>query len=219
MPEWWTYRPEDLLLFSPRVYWRMVELHNAAAWPLHLATFAAGLAATLSVGLRPRGLFAALVLGATWLLVGGYFLWHRYSSINWTMAWVVPAFGLQALMLAAGGAVRGGVAFDRSSTAGTLLAAAGLLAYPFVPPLFGRPLTAAEVFGIAPDPTAIVTLRLLLLARGRLVPLLYPVPLLWLLLSGLTLLTMDDPQGWLPLSAAGTVVVTIAARRFAGMAR
>ena len=43
MSEWWTYRPEDFLLFSPRVYWRMFELHNAALWPLHVLTLAAGL--------------------------------------------------------------------------------------------------------------------------------------------------------------------------------
>ena len=42
MPEWWTYRPEDFLLFSPRVYWRMFELHNARYWPLHLVTLAVG---------------------------------------------------------------------------------------------------------------------------------------------------------------------------------
>ena len=36
MSEWWTYRAEDFLLFSPRVYWRMFELHNTALWPLHL---------------------------------------------------------------------------------------------------------------------------------------------------------------------------------------
>ena len=29
----WSYRLSDFLLFSPRVYWRMFELHNAALWP------------------------------------------------------------------------------------------------------------------------------------------------------------------------------------------
>ena len=43
MSEWWTYRLDDFLLFSPRVYWRMFELHNAAFWPLQLLTLAAGL--------------------------------------------------------------------------------------------------------------------------------------------------------------------------------
>ena len=54
MSEWWTYRLEDFLLFSPRVYWRMFELHNAAFWPLHLATLACGFAIVLLALWRPR---------------------------------------------------------------------------------------------------------------------------------------------------------------------
>ena len=53
MSEWWTYRAEDFLLFSPRVYWRMFELHNAALWPLHLLTLAAGLLIILLIAWRP----------------------------------------------------------------------------------------------------------------------------------------------------------------------
>jgi hypothetical protein len=49
MSEWWTYRPEDFLLFSPRVYWRMFELHNTALWPLHVLALAAGLIIVLLV--------------------------------------------------------------------------------------------------------------------------------------------------------------------------
>ena len=50
MSEWWSYRAEDFLLFSPRVYWRTFELHNAALWPLHFATLAAGLATAFFFG-------------------------------------------------------------------------------------------------------------------------------------------------------------------------
>ncbi len=66
MSEWWTYRPEDFLLFSPRVYWRMFELHNAALWPLHLVTFVAGLGIVLLVLRRPYShcLWIALILAA-----------------------------------------------------------------------------------------------------------------------------------------------------------
>jgi hypothetical protein len=63
-------------------------------------------------------------------------------------------------------------------------------------PLQGRGWASSEVFGIAPDPTAIATLGLLLLARGRLLPLLLPIPVLWCLLSGVTLRTMGEPQAW-----------------------
>lgn len=218
MSEWWAYRPEDLLLFSPRVFWRMFELHNTAFWPLHLATLAAGLAIVLLALRRSHGqvLWVALILAALWAFVGWSFLWNRYAAINWAIAYAAPAFGLQAMLLAIGGAARGGLAFDRRDIAGWLglvIAVIGVVVYPLVPSLFGRPWTSAEVFGIEPDPTAIATLGVLLAASGRLVPLLFPIPLLWLLLSGLTLRTMGDPQAWMPLLTAGITVAVLALRR------
>ena len=220
MSEWWAYRPEDLLLFSPRVFWRMFELHNAAFWPLHLATLAAGLAIVLLALRRSHGqvLWVALILAALWAFVGWSFLWNRYAAINWAIAYAAPAFGLQAMLLAIGGAARGGLAFDRRDIAGWLglvIAVIGLVVYPLLPSLFGRPWTSAEVFGIAPDPTAIATLGVLLASSGRLVPLLFPIPLLWLLLSGLTLRTMGDPQAWMPLLTVGIVIAALVLRRMA----
>lgn len=222
MSDWWSYRLDDLLLFSPRVYWRMFELHNAAWWPLHVVTFAIGLAIVLLLPTRAqnRDLWIAPVLAALWAFVGWSFLWTRYAAINWAVSYLAPAFWLQALMLAAG-AAGGGLAFDRRDVAGWLglsVAAAGLVAYPFLSLLLGRPWMGAELFGIAPDPTAIVTLGVLFIASGRLVALLYPIPLLWLLFSGLTLYTMGDAQAWTSLSAAGAVVLLLMLRRFVGSA-
>ena len=69
MSEWWTYRAEDFLLFSPRVYWRMFELHNAALWPLHVLTLAAGLIIILLVARRPKpsARWLALILAMLWI--------------------------------------------------------------------------------------------------------------------------------------------------------
>ncbi|GLS28342.1 hypothetical protein SAMN04488498_11593 [Mesorhizobium albiziae] len=217
MSEWWTYRPEDFLLFSPRVYWRMFELHNEALWPLHLITLAAGAAILVLALWRPHGhgLWIALILAALWGFVGWSFLWDRYAAINWAIAYVSPAFWLQAVLLAVVGA-GGGVAFDRrdiTAWLGLALAVLAIVAYPLLPSLFGRPWTTAEVFGIAPDPTAIVTLGFLLIARGGLVLLLLPIPLLWLLLSGLTLHIMGDTQAWLPFAVAGVSFILVVLRR------
>ena len=216
MSEWWTYRLEDFLLFSPRVYWRMFELHNGAFWPLHLVALAAGLAIILLMLRRPQGhgAWIALFLAAFWIFIGWSFLWDRYAAINWAMAYAVPAFGLEALLLAIV-AARGGLAFDKrdiAGRAGLLLAAIGLVVYPLLPPLFGRPWTEMEAFGIAPDPTAIATLGVLLAMSGRLPVLLLPIPLAWLLLSGLTLRTMGDAQGWLLLLTAGAAIAVLALR-------
>jgi hypothetical protein len=45
---------EDFLLFSPRVYWRMFELHKRRLWPLHVLTLAAGLIIILLIAWRPE---------------------------------------------------------------------------------------------------------------------------------------------------------------------
>jgi len=221
MSEWWTYRLGDFLLFSPRVYWRMFELHNAQFWPLHLLTLAAGLAiAWLALRqMRGAGSLAALILAALWILVGWSFLWDRYAAINWAIVYVAPAFGLEALLLAIA-AARGGLVFDKRYLAawtGLMVAAVGLILYPLLPFLFARPWTTAEVFGIAPDPTAVATLGMVLTASGRFALLLVPIPLAWLLLSGLTLNTMDDPQSWIPLLTAAATVTGLAVRLGRGL--
>jgi hypothetical protein len=53
MQEWWSYRPGDFLLFSPRTYWRLFQLANEALWPLQIPVLLIG-AAILAMLFRPR---------------------------------------------------------------------------------------------------------------------------------------------------------------------
>ena len=223
MSEWWTYRAEDFLLFSPRVYWRMFELHNAALWPLHVLTLAAGVIIILLIAWRPAtgSRWVALILAMLWIFVGWSFLWNRYATINWAAAYVAPAFAVEGVLLLVIGSLRDGLAFDRRGPAGWigyLILGYALAGAPLLAPLQGRGWASSEVFGIAPDPTAIATLGVLLLARGRFVQLLLPIPVLWCLLSGITLQTMGEPQGWAPHAALALAAVgwiwTIIRRRF-----
>ena len=88
MSEWWTYRPADFLMFAPRTYWRLFELHNQAWWPVQLLAVLLGLA--IAVGLwrgtafAPR--FATGVLALCCLFVAWAFVWQRYAGINWAAA-------------------------------------------------------------------------------------------------------------------------------------
>lgn len=219
MAQWWTYRPEDFLMFSPRVFWRLYELHNEGLWPLPVATLLLGCAAFWGVASRRAGatrlVLAGLSLG--WAFVGWSFLWNRYAAINWAVAYAVPLFALQALLLASRAARR--LPATRRARArparfaGVLLAGAAL-AYPLLAPLAGRPLVGGEVFGVAPDPTAIGTLGLLLLAGEA--GWLLPVPILWCLFSAITLWTLGEPQGWLAFAA---VPIAVAGWRGAGSTR
>lgn len=213
MSEWWTYRPEDFLLFSPRVYWRMFELHNAELWPLHIVTLAAGLAIILLIARRATWMrWIALILALLWIFGGWSFLWNRYATINWAAVYIAPAFFVEGVLLLAA-SLLDALAFDRRRPAdwiGYLILGFALLGQPLLAPLQGRGWASSEVFGIAPDPTAMATLGVLLLARGTLLPWLLPIPVLWCLLSGMTLQTMGEPQAWAPyavlvLAAAGWI--------------
>lgn len=221
MSEWWTYRLDDFLLFSPRTYWRLFAAENAALWPLHVATTALGLAVVLAILRRPGdpgpwpGRLFGLGFAAVWAFVAWSFLLQRYAPINWAVAYAAPAFFLEALLLLVAGLMPGRPLFGRPGVlggAGLALAGAGLLLYPTLPLLFERPLASAEVFGLAPDPTAIVTAGVLLAARGRWLAVLLPVPLLWCLLSGLTLLTMGEGQASL-LLALTAIIAALAVGR------
>jgi hypothetical protein len=76
-----------------------------------------------------------------------------------------------------------------------------LVVQPLIGPLLGRSWRQVEIFGVAPDPTAIATLGVLLLATGRVRWELMVLPLLWCAISGATLLSMNAPDAWIPLAA------------------
>ena len=103
---------------------------------------------------------------------------------------------LQAALLAWTGVIRDRLRFDMRDVAariGLALIVYALAVHPLIALFTGRPWTQAEIFGLAPDPTAIATLGVLLAAdrpRWHLLML----PLLWCAISGLTLWTMEQPE-------------------------
>lgn len=216
MSEWWTYTLSDFLLFSPRVYYRLFELHNRALWPAQLMTAALGLAILLML-LRPvraRERIIPALLGALWIWLAWSFFVERYATINWAAIYIAPVFALQGLLLIGTGAL-GRLAFagDRANIAGAGLVALTLAAYPLIAPVMGRPWTAAEFFGIAPDPTAVATLAVLALAHGRVRWWLMIIPLLWCAVTGATLWTMESAEYFVaPLCALAAVGIALLRR-------
>ncbi len=220
MTEWWTYRPGDFLLFSARAYWRLFELQNAALWPLPLAGPLLGvLLLWLALRQPGAGRLTFAILAVLWALVGWSFVWNRYAEINWAAAYLAPLFAVQGLLLlgAAFLPTRPRPARPVSTAAIGLLLAGLALAYPVLAPLGGRPWAAAEVFGVAPEPTAIGTLALLLLLGAP--RWLLPIPILWCLLGGATLWTMGAWEAVLPLGSAAAALMGASASAGARFSR
>lgn len=188
MTEWWTYRLSDFLMFSPRTYWRLVELYNRELWPVQPVLLVLG---ALGLLLAWRARFTPLVpmvLAAAWLWTGWAFAWQRYAPINWGAQYLALACVVQAGLLLVLPLLRAPAEPRlRSRRTGAALTVAGL-AYPLTALAWGRPLAQAESWGLMPDPTALVTLGLVLmlpLARG-LRAALAAIPLLTLLAGAAT---------------------------------
>ncbi len=222
MSEWWSYRLSSFLLFSPRTYHRLIESYNGELWPWQLALLLAAVAALAWWRRMPSLLADRVVFGglaAAWLWVAWGFEHERFATINWAADHAALLYVAQAGVLL-WAAVRGRAAFAHAQSArlwvGWALIAIGLALYPLLAPLLSRAWARAEVFAAMPEPTAIVTLGVLLLA-GPMPRALYVVPVASCLYAGAMLWGLGEGEAWLaPLSALlalGTVATDAWRRR------
>ena len=215
MSEWWTYELSDFLLFSPRTYYRLFELYNLAIWPAQI--LAVGLGLTILLLWRQRGMWhgriIATILVACWLWVAWAYFLERYDGINWAAKYFALGFLAEALLLIWTGLIRNRLLLqpgkDVASRFGIGIFCFALVVQPLIGPFVGRGWLQAEIFAIAPDPTVVATLGVML-AADRMMWELYVLPLIWCAISGATLWTMQSPEALiLPLVAVTFVVLAI----------
>jgi len=197
MSEWWTYSLSDFLMFSSRSYYRLIESYNAAIWPAHLLALVAGVIVIGAIA-RPRQHLqrsAAMVLAAAWGWVAWAYHLERYAEINTAAPYFAAAFAAQALLMG-WLAYRPGNVAPAPQPAALGLACLAIFAYPLLAlARDGGTWRQAEVFGIAPDPTVVATLGVLLAWRAPAIFRL--VPMLWCLVSGATLMELKIGHAWL----------------------
>jgi hypothetical protein len=216
--DWRTYRLEDFIPFTSEIYFRLLERANETFWPLHLVTVALGLAA-LALAFRGKRRIALLALVPIWLNTAIVFHFNLYAEINVAAPWFGWAFLVQAgllILIAASpgprpqwlppGAIR--------RTSGVALATFGVVAWPMIAMVRGAGWSQSGVVGLHPDPTAVATLGIILLAAtgGRLA-LALALPMLWCLITTLTLVALDVEWAVLPITLALAAALTPLASR------
>jgi hypothetical protein len=219
MSEWWTYTLSDIQSFSVHSYYRLFELYNRAIWPAQILALALPIA--ILVLLRRaearRARFITALLAVCWLWVAVVFHAHRYATLTWSARYFAWGFGVEATLLL-WTALRGRLIFERR-LAGLAIFLAALVVPPLIGPLLGRTWRQVEVFGVAPDPTAVATVGILLLAAGRVRWELIALPLIWCAVSGATLLSMHAPDAAIPIAAAVLGLSMAVLRALAGRRR
>jgi hypothetical protein len=213
MSGWWTYSPSDFLLFSPQTYYRLFELYNRDVWPLQLAALGLGAAIAILVRRSParHGRIVSAVLSVSWLWMAWAYHLRHYAAINWAAPWFGAVFAVEAVFLIWTGVIRDRLAYNSASPlfkgAGLAVFTFALVIHPLMGALLGRRWTQVEIFGIAPDPTAIATLGMLLSADHGTIWALLIIPAVWCAISAATLWAMGSPEAFVAPPAACVIVV------------
>jgi len=197
------------LPFTTDDFFAVFAAYNRAIWPAQVTAYVLGvLAVALALrGGTRNGRRVAGVLALFWAWTGILYHWAFFAPINRAAYLFGAVFVLQGALLAAA-AARGSVEFrfrpDARGWLGALLIAYALVAYPLLGHLLGHGWPRSPVFGVAPCPTTIFTVGLLLWAerapREQVV-----IPVLWSLVgaSAALLLGVREDLGLLAAFAAG----------------
>lgn len=159
--------------------------YNAAIWPAQIVAFVLGLLAVLALAqerpLAGRMILSILALMWAWNAIGYHLMF--FSAINPAANLFAGFFVIQALLLAGVAVAAQGVLFrigrDHRSVAGFSFVIYAILIYPVLGIWAGHGLMAGPLFGVAPCPTTIFTMGMLLFARGRWVAWLSIIPCVW----------------------------------------
>jgi hypothetical protein len=173
--------------FSEQAFLMLFASYNQAIFPLQLVAYLLGGAAAAAAfrGSPKAKLLVPAILGLMWLWMGVAYHLTFFTRIN-------PAailFGIAYL-------VQGGLfllalraplhfAFDGTlrSVSGLVFVLYAMVIYPLLNLQLGHSYPQMPVFGVAPCPTTIFSLGLLLWVRSRVPWWLLPIPLLWSLIG------------------------------------
>jgi hypothetical protein len=188
--------------------------YNAAIWPTQIAAYILGF--TVVVALRNRWQIASrlnpLVLAIMWAINGIGYHYLFFSSINPIAPVFAGFFVVQAVLFVASAVLAKDTRFeigrDFRSIAGVALVIYAMLVYPALGIWAGHGLMKGPMFGVAPCPTTIFTIGILLLARGRWVAWLSVIPFLWSLVGVAATMQLGIRED-IGLPVAGAVLVIV----------
>ena len=184
--------------------------YNQGIWPLQWVAGALGFVAlALLRSDKPWADRAiATILAALWTIMGVGYHWLFFSAINPAAYLFGGLFVATAIILLVEGAIRNRIRFQfhrgLKGWLALLLFAYSLVVYPILGLAITHPYPETPLFGVAPCPTTVFSLGLLLLASYPRPMLLAAVPLLWAGIGGSAAFLLSIPQDS-GLMAAGLV--------------
>ncbi len=201
------------LPFTQDAFFALFGPYNAVVWPLAALFY---MLATVAVALlfRPSRwatLVIAGTLAAMWAVNGIGYHWMVFRAINPAAALFAAVFVVQAILLIALPVRRPALRFragaDARSAVGLALILFGTVLYPLWGLASGHGWQAMPVFGVAPCPTTIFTIGMLLTGTWHVVRWLLIVPGLWAGVGGSAAILLGVPQDFGLLAALALLVL------------
>jgi hypothetical protein len=184
--------------------------YNQRIWPLQLIAGALGfiaLALLYSDNAWADRAIAA-ILAVLWTITGVGYHWLFFSAINPAAYLFGGLFVVAAVVFLIEGVIRNRIRFQLQrgfrGWSALLLLTYSLAIYPILGLVKTHPYPETPLFGVAPCPTTIFSLGLLLLASYPRPVLLALVPLVWAAIGGSAAILLEVPQD-LGLPAAGLI--------------
>jgi hypothetical protein len=191
------------LPFSRLEFLQVFSAYNESIWPAQILAAALGVA-TLVLLFAGKSCWAsriiATILAIFWTFTGVGYHWLFFSEIN-TAAYLFGGLFLDAaLIFIVEGTIRDRVRFeiswDSRAWAAFALVFYSLVLYPVLGLIATHPYPETPLFGVAPCPTTIFTLGMLVVASHPRPFLLAAVPLLWATIGGSAAYLLGVPQDW-----------------------
>jgi hypothetical protein len=209
------------LPFTQDAFFAVFGRYNTLVWPLIPIFYLLG-AASVALLFRPSraaALFISLTLAAMWLVNGVGYHWAFFREINPAAPIFGAIFVLQAALLILlsfrNADLRFTVRLDGRSTIGLMLVLFAATLYPVWGWLAGHVWPQMPAFGVAPCPTTIFTIGILLMGSWHVVRWLLILPGVWAAVGGSAAILLGVPQDF-ALLAALVLLILVATARLAG---
>jgi hypothetical protein len=156
---------------------------------------------------------AAAVLALFWVWNGLAYHLAFFAPVNPAAYGFAALFVVQGMLFLGYGTIAGRLRFagrtDWQDVLGLLLIAYAALVYPALGYLFGHAWPHAPMFGVAPCPTTIFSIGILILAAGALPLWLVALPVVWAGIGGTAAVLLNVPEdfGLLLAGVLGAVLL------------
>lgn len=206
--------------FTIEQFLAVFATYNAAIWPFQIAAYGVVVVALWAVFVPQSRLvrLAFALMSILWAVTGiGYHLMF-FAMINPIAPVFAAFFVLQAVLFLASAArpedLQLRLGRDFRSIAGLATLSYALAIYPILGIWAGHGLLKGPMFGVAPCPTTIFTIGMLLIARGRWVIWLSIIPILWSMIGLAAAIQLGIPEDMaMPLVGAILAAVLLGTRR------